>query len=85
MKFQVGQKVKVISDGILPGNDIAPKLTLEKEYEILSIEEDSKGNQHINVGIESTVNFVTSYETKEHLPHGDKIHWCHPSRFELVK
>ncbi len=65
----------------LPGNKIAPPLEMGKRYEIVSIVLDSKGNQHLNVGIASEVAFVTSYETKEELPQGDVIWWCHPSRF----
>lgn len=41
------------------------------------------GNPHFDVGLKSEVNFVRSYETKDKLPHGDKFHWCHPSRFIL--
>ncbi len=43
---------------------------------------DRKGNQHLDVGVPSSVTFVRSWETKEELPNGDKIHWCHPSRFQ---
>lgn len=43
---------------------------------------DAEGNQHLDVGLKSHLNYITSYETKEDLPRGKEIHWCHPSRFE---
>lgn len=66
----------------LPGNDKAPALTLGKTYRVRGITLDSKGNQHLDVGLVSELSFVRSWETKEDLPDGDKIHWCHPSRFK---
>jgi len=65
----------------LEGNTIAPPLEMGKSYKLLQIAYDSDGNPHYDVGIESTVSFVRSYETKEELPNGDEIWWCHPSRF----
>lgn len=82
--FEVNQKVKCINIDILKGNEIAPKLELGKEYTIETLVLDSKGNQHLDVGLVSDLNWVTSYETGEKLPKGDLIHWCHPSRFEVV-
>jgi hypothetical protein len=84
MDFKSGQKVRVVNNDPLPGNEIAPPLTIGDELEIKQICLDKKGNQHLDVGIFSEVNFVRSFETKEELPGGDKYHWCHPSRFELV-
>lgn len=80
-KFTEGQKVTCINILPLPGNSIAPPLEHDKEYTVQEIVLDKKGNQHLHVGLISTVNFVTSYETKEELPDGDSKHWCHPSRF----
>lgn len=68
----------------LKGNDNAPPLTIGEVLPCKKITLDSQGNQHIDVGIVSELNYVRSYETKEELPDGDKIHWCHPSRFELA-
>lgn len=68
----------------LPGNAHCPKLEEGKTYPLISITLDGEGNQHLNVGIESHLNYVTSYETGAHLPNGDKIHWCHPTRFTKV-
>lgn len=78
--FKVGETVKVINVDPLPGNTIAPALELGKEYLILLAIKDSQGNQHLDLGIKSTLNYVRSYETKEHLPNGNIIHWVHPSR-----
>lgn len=83
MKFEIGQIVTVINVQPLNGNTIAPPLKLNKEYSIISIIEDNAGNQHINVGLSSMYNYITSWETKEELIDGDTIHWCHPSRFVL--
>ncbi len=82
--FKTGQTVKVINTEPLKGKEIAPPLDSEKEYKILGICKDSQGNQHLNVGLISKVSYVTSYETGEELPNGHIIHWCHPSRFELI-
>lgn len=82
--YEVGQKVVVVNDKRLPGNDKAPALTTGEEKTIRSIVLDKDGNQHLDLGLESHLNFVRSYETKEELPDGDMIHWCHPSRVKLV-
>ena len=84
MKFKTGQKLKVIKIEPLKGNDVAPPLVLGEIKTIKGIVLDKKGNQHIDVGLESKFNFIRSFETKENLPNGDKIHWCHPSRFEKI-
>lgn len=83
-KFEITQKVKAINNEPLPGNDTAPELVVGDEYQIKSITVDSAGHQHLDVGLPSHLGYVRSYETQEHLPNGDKIHWCHPSRFELI-
>lgn len=68
----------------LPGNEQYPNLEEGKTYPLLGMTLDGEGNQHLNVGIVSTLNYVSSYETGAHLPNGDKIHWCHPTRFTKV-
>lgn len=82
-KFNKGDKVICINNEILKGNENGPNLKLEEEYEIKDIILDSKANQHLDVGLVSSLSWVSSYETGERLPEGDKIHWCHPSRFKL--
>ncbi len=82
--YTAGDKVRVIKTSILPGNEIAPPLTMGEERTVIEVIRDRQGNQHLDVGIKSEVNWVTSYETSEKLPKGDQIHWCHPSRFEKV-
>lgn len=84
IKFTVGDSVKVIKVGNLKGNDVAPNLKEGKDYVVQDIVVDSKGNQHLDVGLESNYNYIRSFETKEELPRGNKIHWCHPSRFKKV-
>lgn len=83
--FKIGEIVRPIFFEPLPGRRIAPKLIPNTEYPVKSIMYDSKENPHLNVGLISEVNFVTSYETGEELEESDKIHFCHPIRFELVK
>jgi hypothetical protein len=65
----------------LSGNSIAPDLELEKEYPLKSIIICGCGNEHYDVGLVSGHNYVSCHSCKEHLTNGDKIHWCHPSRF----
>lgn len=77
-------KVKCINVQALPGNDVAPPLKLNDEYEVKTIIKDSKGNEHYDVGLKSEYKYIRSFETQEELPDGDKIHWCHPSRFEKI-
>ena len=80
--YQVGEKVNAKNIKPIGNNTVAPPLVLGKEYEVKGICEDSKGNQHLDVGLESEYNYIRSIETGEDLPDGYKIHWCHPSRFE---
>ena len=85
MKFEEGQTVRALNKEPLKGNDYAPPLVVGEKYPVVGICLDKQGNQHLDVGLKSTLNYITSYETGENLPDGDKIHWCHPSRFELVE
>lgn len=82
--FQVGQKIKAINNLPLEGNSKAPKLIVGDIYEVKEIILDKEGHQHLDVGLASPFEYVRSWETKEELPKGDSISWCHPSRFELV-
>lgn len=79
-----GNKVKATNTKPLKGNDVAPPITLDQEYEVKDVFIDSQGNQHLDLGLPSKFNYVTSYETGEVLPNSNKIHWVHPSRVELV-
>jgi hypothetical protein len=82
--YNVGDTVKAVNNKPLQGNDYAPALEIDKEYPVLEIVLDSKGNQHLDVGLKSELNYIRSYETEEKLPRGNEIHWCHPSRFVKV-
>lgn len=81
--FTVGDTLTAINNQPLPGNKIAPPLKLAEPYTVKGIIQDSQGNDHIDVGIPSAVEYVRSYETGEELPGGDNIWFCHPSRFIL--
>ena len=79
------KEIECVNAKPLPGNEVYPKLEEEgKRYPLVSIALDSEGNQHLNVGLVSNHNYISSYETGEHLPDGDTIHWCHPTRFRKV-
>lgn len=86
-KYKVGDEVTCINVEPLVDrltkvkNEYAPALLLEADYTVQSIVLDAQGNQHLNVGLVSQIGFVRSWETGDKLPDGDKIHWCHPSRF----
>jgi hypothetical protein len=83
LQFTEQQVVTCTNVKPLEGNDVAPPLVMCKEYTIIGICIDRQGNQHLDVGLKSKYNYIRSHETGEELPHGDKIHWCHPSRFEI--
>ena len=82
--FTVGQIVRPTFFMPLPEREVTPPLGPGKTYPVKGITVDSKGNQHLDLGLPSKYSFVRSYETDEPLPNGDTIHWCHPGRFELV-
>ncbi len=81
-------EVEVIKIDKLQGKDCAPKLILGEKKTIKNIFIDSGGNQHLDVDLKTSLNFVTSFETGEELPKDKKdgkiIHWCHPSRFKKI-
>lgn len=83
-KFKLGDKIKCVNDSPLSGNTVGPDLVIGEEYPVRNICIDKQGNQHIDVGLLSELNYVKSWDTGEELPQGDVIHWCHPSRFTLV-
>ena len=85
LAFAVGMLVVAENIQPLEGNDKAPPLKPNGLYTVNGITLDEEGNQHLDVGIPSEVSYVRSWETKEELPDGDKIWWCHPSRFIIVE
>lgn len=82
--METGQDVICLFIDPLPGNKHAPPLEFGKAYKVNNIHIDKMGNAHIDVGLPSSLAFVSSYATGEELPEGDKIHWCHPNRFEVI-
>lgn len=79
--FTVDQDVYVVKTEPLEGNDVAPDLVMGEKKTIYKIILDREGNQHLDVGLQSHYGYIRSFETKEELPEGNIIHWCHPSRF----
>lgn len=82
--FTPGEIIRPVYFLPLPGRNKAPKLVPETTCPVKGFVLDEKGYQHLDVGLVSELNFVTSYETDEELSGSDKIHFCHPGRFELV-
>lgn len=79
--FKVGDKVRAINIKPFKNTNIAPPLTEQEDYVVREITMDKKGYQHLDVGLPSEYNYITSQETGEELIKGAKIHWCNPSRF----
>lgn len=83
--IKTGDKLKAINNKPLQGNDVAPALIIGCEYPANKIHTCVCGQDHIDVGLKSKYNWITCYKCRKELPDGDKIHWCHPTRFEIVK
>lgn len=81
--IKVGDKLNCILTDKLPGNDTAPDLDKEKEYDALELHECTCGQKHVHVGLPSHLNWVKCYNCGEQLPNGTEKHWCHPSRFTV--
>lgn len=73
----------LIADKVDPldGNEVAPPLVKGNSYQVLRKHVCECGQEHYDVGLVSEYNFIRCYKCEEHLPDGDKVHWCHPSRF----
>jgi hypothetical protein len=69
----------------LTGNLVAPPLNENDSYTAKDVITCVCGSKHVDVGLVSDYNYVSCFECKEPLPDGDKIHWCHPSRFEILQ
>lgn len=82
--FKTGDIVFCIYTLPLSGNTVAPPLELGEEYIVQEIIIDTMGNQHLDVGLESQYEYISSYDTGDMLNRGHKIHWCHPSRFTKI-
>jgi len=82
--MQIGDIVKVVNIKPLPGNTVAPPLDSTIDYKVHNICYDKEGNPHIDLGLVSSYSYIRSYETKEELPDGHKIHWVHPSRLQVI-
>lgn len=82
--FEVDDIVKVTNDAPLSGNFIAPPVVIGEEYPVKNIFLDKMGNQHLDLGLKSQHNWITSWETNEILPNED-VHWVHPSRVVFIQ
>jgi len=80
----MSQTLKCLNNLPLLGNSVAPPLVVGQTYlEIRRHTCHNCGQEHIDVGLKSSYNYISCYTCKEHLP-DVKTHWCHPSRFENV-
>lgn len=83
--YEVDDIVKCINDSPLVHNHIAPPIVIGEEYVVKNITLDSRNNQHLDLGLASLYDTITSWNTGEALINGDKVHWVHPSRVKFVK
>lgn len=83
--YKVGDKVEIVFDGYLKDRDVKPAVIMGEQHIIQGIVLDSKGNQHLNIGLKSHYNYIRSQETNEELPNGHILHYIHPSRVKKVK
>ncbi len=65
----------------LEGNNIAPPLEL-KEYTIKQLFTCGCGQTHVDVGLQSEVNYVECYKCRQTLPNSKEVHWCNSIRFK---
>jgi hypothetical protein len=82
--IQQGAKLKALNNNPLQGNEVAPPLVVGKEYDAKEVYVCQCGQDHVDVGLASKYNWITCYKCKKELPRGEKIHWCHPTRFEVL-
>lgn len=81
-EIKIGDAIVCKNTAPLSGNEVAPPLEMDKDYEANNVHVCECGQAHIDVGLKSVYNWVRCYKCDTHLPNGDSIHWCHPTRFE---
>jgi hypothetical protein len=84
-EFKVADIITAENIEPLEGRKIAPPLTKGADYVVVDILTCKCGSKHLDLELKSDYNYITCFECNEELPHGDDIHWCHPSRFVLKK
>lgn len=82
--LEIGDNVEARMFLPLEGNTIAPPLKPRHIYPVKAVYICHCGNNHIDVGLKSEYNYIRCHECKQMLP-DESIHWCHPSRFVLVR
>lgn len=81
MKIHKLDYLIVVNDQVFEGNEIGPDIKNGQGYSAGDVFTCGCGEQHVNIGLESKLNYVTCHKCREKLPDGDTIHWCHSSRF----
>lgn len=82
--FVIGQRVRCINPHPFPKKDIGPPLKYGETYIIKQIITTIGSHDHLDVGLVSDYTYISCLATEIKIPEGDKIHWCHPSRFEAI-
>jgi predicted SprT family Zn-dependent metalloprotease len=85
MEIKQGDHLRVVNDKYLPGNDVKPNLENGEVRTAKNTYTCKCGELHIDVDLPSDWNYISCHKCDEQLPEGDKIHWCHSSRFEIIQ
>lgn len=80
--FKVGDTVRCINNLPFHDREVGPPLVDKGIYLVREIVTTKGDNDHLDVGLKSKYNYVSCQATGMHIPRGEEIHWCHPSRFE---
>lgn len=79
MDIEINNEVKCINDLSLKGNDKSPEVYEGTKYKVINIIKCNCGEEHFDIGLISTLNYITCYKCRQELPNGP--HWAHSSRF----
>ena len=82
--MEKGTKLKCNNNKPLEGNTVAPPLVIGEEYTALNVITCGCGKEHIDVGLKSEYNYISCYDCGEKFINRD-VHYCHPSRFDVVE
>jgi hypothetical protein len=83
IKIQSGQSLTCINDGYLKDNEYKPNLKKGDVYQLKRSVTCGCGQIHYDVGLTSTLNYISCYKCREDLPEASsgKTHWANSSRF----
>lgn len=86
IKTENNQKLTCIDDGFLKGNEYKPAVKKGEIYDLKRSVTCGCGQVHYDVGLTSTLNYVSCYKCREDLPEASygKTHWANSIRFKLL-